>query len=138
MDQFSCIIRYIICRTKKLNNKEVAELVQNLSSGVPIATPVFDGASTDDITKMLGLAKLPNSGQTHLCNGQTGERFWLFERQEALCCSCHSLGIVDYYAPPSLRAAGSVDYYDSPPLPAAGSVDYYDPSKTRYHDYYDY
>ena len=54
----------------KLNNKEVAELVQNLSSGVPIATPVFDGASTDDITKMLGLAKLPNSGQTHLWNGQ--------------------------------------------------------------------
>ena len=59
----------------KLSNKEVAELVQNLSSGVPIATPVFDGASTDDITKMLELAKLPNSGQTHLWNGQTGERF---------------------------------------------------------------
>ena len=48
----------------KLSNKEVAELVQNLSQGVPIATPVFDGASTDDITKMLDLAKLPNSGQT--------------------------------------------------------------------------
>ena len=37
----------------KLSNKEVAELVQNLSNGVPIATPVFDGASTEDITKML-------------------------------------------------------------------------------------
>ena len=59
----------------KLSNKEVVELVQNLSNGVPIATPVFDGASTDDITKMLDLAKLPNSGQTHLWNGQTGERF---------------------------------------------------------------
>ena len=59
----------------KLNNKEVAELVENLSNGVPIATPVFDGASTEDITKMLDLAKLPNSGQTHLWNGQTGERF---------------------------------------------------------------
>ena len=59
----------------KLSNKEIAELVQNLSNGVPIATPVFDGASTDDITKMLDLAKLPNSGQTHLWNGQTGERF---------------------------------------------------------------
>ena len=58
----------------KLSNKEVVELVQNLSNGVPIATPVFDGASTDDITKMLDLAKLPNSGQTHLWNGQTGER----------------------------------------------------------------
>ena len=45
----------------KLSNKEIAELVQNLSNGVPIATPVFDGASTDDITKMLDLAKLPNS-----------------------------------------------------------------------------
>ena len=59
----------------KLSNKEVAELVQNLSNGVPIATPVFDGASTKDITEMLNLAKLPNSGQTHLWNGQTGERF---------------------------------------------------------------
>jgi DNA-directed RNA polymerase subunit beta len=59
----------------KLSNKEIAELVQNLSKGVPIATPVFDGASTEDITKMLDLAKLPNSGQTHLWNGQTGERF---------------------------------------------------------------
>ena len=59
----------------KLTNKELAELVQNLSNGVPIATPVFDGASTNDITKMLDLAKLPNSGQTYLWNGQTGERF---------------------------------------------------------------
>ena len=50
-------------------------MIQNLSNGVPIATPVFDGASTSDITKMLDLAKLPNSGQTHLWNGQTGERF---------------------------------------------------------------
>ena len=50
----------------KLSNKEVAELVQNLSNGVPIATPVFDGASTEDITKMLDLAKLPNSGQTNI------------------------------------------------------------------------
>jgi len=59
----------------KLTNKELAELVQNLSNGVPIATPVFDGASTNDIKKMLDLAKLPNSGQTYLWNGQTGERF---------------------------------------------------------------
>ena len=59
----------------KLSSKEIVELVQNLSKGVPIATPVFDGASTLDITKMLELAKLPKSGQTHLWNGQTGERF---------------------------------------------------------------
>ncbi|MDA9073027.1 DNA-directed RNA polymerase subunit beta [Pelagibacteraceae bacterium] len=59
----------------KLTKKEIAELVQNISNGVPISTPVFDGASTGDITEMLNLAKLPNSGQTHLWNGQTGERF---------------------------------------------------------------
>ena len=59
----------------KLTKKEIAELVENLSNGVPIATPVFDGASTGEINKMLDIAKLPNSGQTHLWNGQTGERF---------------------------------------------------------------
>ena len=59
----------------KLNKKEIAELVENISKGVPISTPVFDGASTDDISKMLDLAKLPNSGQTQLWNGQTGEKF---------------------------------------------------------------
>ena len=40
----------------KLSNKEIAELIQNLSNGVPIATPVFDGASTKAITEMLDLA----------------------------------------------------------------------------------
>ncbi len=59
----------------KLSKKEIAELVQNISEGVPISTPVFDGASTKDINDMLDLAKLPNSGQTHLWNGQTGEMF---------------------------------------------------------------
>ena len=59
----------------KLSKKEIAELVENISNGVPISTPVFDGASTKDITKMLDLAKLPNSGQTNLWNGQTGEKF---------------------------------------------------------------
>ncbi len=59
----------------KLSKKEIAELVENLSNGVPISTPVFDGASTKDITDMLDIAKLPNSGQTHLWNGQTGEKF---------------------------------------------------------------
>mgnify|MGYP002825308774 CR=1 FL=1 len=39
------------------------------------AEPVFDGASTKDITDMLNIAKLPNSGQTNLWNGQTGEIF---------------------------------------------------------------
>ncbi len=59
----------------KLSKKEIAELVNNISNGVPISTPVFDGASTKDINDMLSIAKLPNSGQTHLWNGQTGEMF---------------------------------------------------------------
>ena len=59
----------------KLSKKEITELVQNISDGVPISTPVFDGASTKDITEMLNLANLPNSGQTQLWNGQTGEMF---------------------------------------------------------------
>ena len=59
----------------KLNKKELFELVENISNGVPIATPVFDGASTTNITDMLGLAKLPNSGQTTLWDGISGEKF---------------------------------------------------------------
>ena len=58
----------------KLSKKELFELVQNISNGVPIATPVFDGASTNDITDMLNLSKLPNSGQTSLWDGITGEK----------------------------------------------------------------
>ena len=40
----------------KLSKKEIAELVENLSNGVPISTPVFDGASTKDINDMLDIA----------------------------------------------------------------------------------
>ena len=58
-----------------LSKKEILELVENISNGIPIGTPVFDGASTHDITKMLNLAKLPSSGQTNLWDGRTGERF---------------------------------------------------------------
>jgi DNA-directed RNA polymerase subunit beta len=60
---------------KKMDTKELKELCDNLSNGVPISTPVFDGASTDDITKMLELANLPNTGQTNLWDGRTGEKF---------------------------------------------------------------
>ena len=47
----------------------------NLSRGVPIATPVFDGALENDVTKMLKLANLSPSGQTQLWDGRTGEKF---------------------------------------------------------------
>ena len=62
-------------KIKSLNNKELEELSVNLSSGIPIATPVFDGASIDDVTQLLELADLPSSGQTTLWDGRTGEQF---------------------------------------------------------------
>ena len=62
-------------KIKPLENKEFQELAVNLSSGVPISTPVFDGASVDDVTKLLELAELPSSGQTTLWDGRTGEQF---------------------------------------------------------------
>ena len=60
---------------QKLNTEETVELLQNLSNGVPIATPVFDGASVEDVTRMLDFAELPKSGQTTLYDGRTGEKF---------------------------------------------------------------
>ena len=60
---------------QKLNTEETIELLQNLSNGVPIATPVFDGASVEDVTRMLDFAELPKSGQTTLYDGRTGEKF---------------------------------------------------------------
>ena len=66
---------YFDTTISKLNNKELLELLKNISDGVPIATPVFDGASTSDITELLKLASLPKSGQTNLWDGRTGERF---------------------------------------------------------------
>jgi DNA-directed RNA polymerase subunit beta len=62
-------------KIKSLNKKEFDELSTNLSSGVPISTPVFDGASVDDVTELLKLADLPSSGQTTLWDGRTGEQF---------------------------------------------------------------
>ncbi len=68
-------IKYYDEVVSKLNKKEILELVENISNGVPIATPVFDGASTSDISKMLDLSSLPNSGQTSLWDGISGEKF---------------------------------------------------------------
>ena len=59
----------------KLNEKEFKELCNNLKSGVPMATPVFDGASEKEIKAMLDLAGLPASGQTTLYDGRTGDAF---------------------------------------------------------------
>ena len=60
---------------KNFDRKDFVELCSNLSNGVPISTPVFDGASTNDITKMLETAGLPSTGQTNLWDGKTGQKF---------------------------------------------------------------
>jgi len=59
----------------KLSSSEFIDLCENIQSGIPIATPVFDGAKEQDVTKMLELANLPSSGQTNLWDGRTGEKF---------------------------------------------------------------
>lgn len=60
---------------KSFSDEEILELSQNLRDGVPMATPVFDGAKESDIKYMLELAGLPESGQITLYDGRTGEPF---------------------------------------------------------------
>ena len=60
---------------KELNDSEVMELAGNLRKGVPIATPVFDGASEVELKQLLTLADLPESGQVVLHDGRTGDKF---------------------------------------------------------------
>ena len=60
---------------KDLSLIEFNDLCENLTKGIPISTPVFDGAKEKDVTNMLELAKLPKSGQTALWDGRTGEKF---------------------------------------------------------------
>ena len=58
-----------------LNNDQLLELSDNLKKGIPIATPVFDGARMSDIEAMLTQAGLDTSGQVVLVDGRTGEPF---------------------------------------------------------------
>jgi len=58
-----------------LTDDEILELARNLVKGVPMATPVFDGAPETAIKEMLELADLPSSGQTTLYDGRTGDSF---------------------------------------------------------------
>jgi DNA-directed RNA polymerase subunit beta len=60
---------------KSLTDAEVIELARNLSAGVPMATPVFDGASEESIKRLLSLADMPESGQFTLYDGRSGEAF---------------------------------------------------------------
>jgi DNA-directed RNA polymerase subunit beta len=58
-----------------LNNTEIQSLANNLTDGLPIATPVFDGAKESEIKDLLKLAELPESGQMTLFDGRTGRQF---------------------------------------------------------------
>ncbi|MDD4519320.1 MAG: DNA-directed RNA polymerase subunit beta, partial [Alphaproteobacteria bacterium] len=60
---------------ESLSDSELIEMAQNLKLGVPIATPVFDGARDKDITNWLEKADLSPSGQEILYDGRTGEPF---------------------------------------------------------------
>jgi len=60
---------------KELSDAEVLELASNLRKGVPIATPVFDGANEIELKKMLSLAGLSDTGQTELFDGRSGDKF---------------------------------------------------------------
>jgi DNA-directed RNA polymerase subunit beta len=60
---------------KSLKDGEILELAQNLTGGVPMATPAFDGASEAEIKALLDLAGLPTTGQAQLYDGRTGDAF---------------------------------------------------------------
>jgi DNA-directed RNA polymerase subunit beta len=60
---------------QSLDDKDVVELGENLRRGIPIATPVFDGAREKDIVEMLKMANFDSSGQVMLYDGRTGETF---------------------------------------------------------------
>src|SRR5690554_1504913 len=59
----------------EFSDDEVLRLAENLKAGLPIASPVFDGAHESEIKELLKLADLPESGQITLYDGRTGERF---------------------------------------------------------------
>ena len=60
---------------KSFSDDEILELANNLRSGVPMATPVFDGIKEEDIKSLLKMADLPESGQIKLFDGRTGDAF---------------------------------------------------------------
>ncbi len=60
---------------QQFNDEELRTLCHNLRGGVPIATPVFDGATEEELRQLLRLAGLPENGQTTLYDGRTGDPF---------------------------------------------------------------
>ena len=62
-------------KVSKLSKEEAVEMAGNLRGGVPMATPVFDGADESDVSALLEKAGLSSSGQMTLIDGRTGEKF---------------------------------------------------------------
>jgi len=60
---------------KSFSDEEILDLAKNLTGGVPMATPVFDGAKESEIKALLRLADLSDTGQTYLFDGRTGDQF---------------------------------------------------------------
>tara|TARA_B110000459_G_scaffold158891_1_gene174225 strand:- start:2093 stop:2854 length:762 start_codon:yes stop_codon:yes gene_type:complete len=60
---------------KSFSDEEVLELAKNLVNGLPTATPVFDGATEEEIKRLLKIADLSETGQFELRNGRSGELF---------------------------------------------------------------
>jgi len=60
---------------REMEDPQLLELAENLRAGVPVASPVFDGAREEDIVRMLTDAGLDSSGQVTLVDGRTGEKF---------------------------------------------------------------
>jgi len=58
-----------------LSDAEVLALAKNLTGGLPVSTPVFDGAAEEEIKALLKLAGLPETGQAELTDGRTGDHF---------------------------------------------------------------
>jgi DNA-directed RNA polymerase subunit beta len=59
----------------EFSDEEITSLARNLTGGVPVASPVFDGAAEEELKDLLELAGLPRSGQAQLTDGRTGEQF---------------------------------------------------------------
>lgn len=80
LDELKAFLRKVYAEDKhadldELSEKELVEMARNLAGGVPFATPIFDGASEKEISAMLELAGMPETGQVTLYDGHSGEPF---------------------------------------------------------------
>ena len=97
-----------------MKDDELVEIAEKLTKGVPIATPVFDGAREPDIVEMLQLAGFDTSGQVTLFDGRTGEPFdrkvtvgykYILKLHHLVDDKIHARSIGPYCSSPSSRWA---------------------------------